>query len=148
MSVFLDSPWIALFPLVWIGGWIGASVLYRLREGKAVFPGLPDGAVFAQRMASGRSLRTWWTSLGGAKNCLTVGVTRTELVVTPMFPFNLMFLPEIYGLELRIPLTAITRVEKKPGALGQRLVVHFGDKGPMELRLGDPAAFERALKRS
>lgn len=143
----LDTPWIFLFPFIWIIGWVGVSVIYRLRVGKPLFPRIPGDAIVSQRLASGRNRRNWLIGLGRARNCLNVAVTRNELLVSPMFPFNLMFLPEIYGLEVRLPLSSITSVERTASLWGEMLTVHFGDKGPLDLRLRDPDSFERALTR-
>jgi hypothetical protein len=88
-----------LIPLLWISGWIGASVVFRLSRGKPLWPSAAPNSRFVERWASGNCLDTLWSRLGGARNCLLVVLTDTELYVTPQFPFNLMFLPEIYGLE-------------------------------------------------
>ena len=91
-----------LIPLLWISAWVGASVVFRVSKGKPLWPSAPPNARFVERRASGNCLDTLWSRLGGARNCLLVTLTDTELYVSPQFPFNLMFLPEIYGLEDRI----------------------------------------------
>jgi hypothetical protein len=91
-----------LIPLLWISGWIGASVVFRLNRGKPLWPSAPPNSRFVERWASGNCLDTFWGRRGGARNCLLVTLSDTELYVSPQFPFNLMFLPEIYGLEDRI----------------------------------------------
>ena len=133
--------------LAWIVTVVGISVAYRLRRGKPIFPGRPVGTTFLARRASGRSLDTPWGRLGGASNCLQVAVMPDVLLVTPTFPFNLMFLPEIYGLEHRIPLRAITGVEQHRGLLGSSVLVSFGTDKPhrIELRVKKPEALTAAL---
>src|SRR5262245_12022337 len=97
----------AIAPLVVL---IIESILYRRHHGKPVlFFGLHD-ATYQQRSASGRSNRSWLTKLGGAANCLVVAVARGRLIVRPWFPFTLMFLPEIYGLECDLPVGDILGV--------------------------------------
>jgi len=92
-----------LVPLLWIAAYIGASIIFRLSREKPLWPSAPSDARFVERHASGSCLDTLWGRLGGARNCLLVTLTPAELYVTPQFPFNLMFLPEIYGLEARVP---------------------------------------------
>ena len=48
------------------------------------------------------------------------------MIAQPRFPFNLMFLPEIYGLEYNIPGLNIRTVEKK-GKLFKGVEVQFID---------------------
>jgi hypothetical protein len=91
-----------LIPILWISGWIGASVVFRFNKGKPLRPSAPADARFVERWASGNCLDTLWSRLGGARNCLLVTLSESELYVCPQFPFNLMFLPEIYGLEDRV----------------------------------------------
>lgn len=55
-----------------------------------------------------------------------VAVTPDSLIVQPRFPFNLMFMPEIYGLEYHIPGLNIRSVEKK-GTLFKGVEVQFID---------------------
>lgn len=100
------------FLLIWLGGWIVASISFRISRGKPIFPSVPDDAVYAERWGSGRNLAIFWGRFGGANNCLVFAVTRDRLVVLPRFPFNLMFLPEILGLEFDVALEDLTNVER------------------------------------
>ena len=114
---------------------IGMSVVFRWNKGKPVFPTLPDGAVFVDKSASGR-----WAS-----NCLLVAVTDEALSVVPKFPFNLMFLPEIYGLERTIPVGSILKVQQLRGfGLGNNVSVDYG-AATLRLRVRNPKAFVDAL---
>ena len=117
----MDGPpnWFFLFPLVWIGLVIGASIIYRLSKGKPIWYRDPPNNLFLEKRASGNSRRAWYTQLGGARNALAVAVTPEHLIIRPLFPFNLMFLPEVYGLEAVIPIGRIRSVE-----VGR----HFGQK--------------------
>ena len=99
-------------PLVWILLWVVASIIYRSSRGKAILPSKPKNSLFCEGWASGHSNTNIFTKLGGARNCLLVAVTPDALIIQPRFPFNLMFLPEIYGLEYRIPGLNIRAVEK------------------------------------
>jgi hypothetical protein len=118
---------IVAFPLVWIGGFIAASVIYRTARDKPVFPAVPDDALYAEGWGSGRNRSTWWGSLGGASNCLIIAITPDRLVAVPRFPFSLMFLPEIYGLELDIPLKEIMRIERKRLLWRNMVLITFRD---------------------
>ncbi len=144
-GAFLDFWFAASF--LWLGGWIAASIFYRRINDKPIIPRLPEDALFKERRGSGRSRKNAITSIGGASNCLLVAVTDTELIVTPFFPFNLMFLPELYGLEMRVPRLSIAGVEEKRGLFGTTISIRFtgDDPAPMDLRLRKGDAFLRAL---
>jgi hypothetical protein len=137
----------ALFSIVWIAGWIATSILYRRRLRKPLFPRVPDSADFAETWRSGRSLKNFLTRIGGASNCLLVYVDNGTLTIVPMFPFNLMFLPEIYGLEIVAPVDAV-RLAETDGLLRKRVVLSVD--GPREQRfeisLRDLEAFRRSLE--
>lgn len=143
---FLTAP----LTLLWLGGWVAASVLHRRRRGKPIFPSAPADAVFLEKKASGASKKNILTVLGGASGCLIVAVTPSHLMVRPMFPFNLMFLPEVYGLEFEIPLRSLRAVDERDTILGRVLEIEF-DSEPktarIELRLKDAAGFLRAIGR-
>jgi hypothetical protein len=138
-----------LLPLVWIGGWIAASVWFRRANGKPVIPQKPRDAVFCEDWCSGRSLRNGLTRIGGASNCLLIHVSDGQLVVTPRFPFTLMFLPELYGLDLRVSIASIAGVEPVQHFWGRalRLSFHSGDPAPIELKLHDERRFIDSLGR-
>jgi hypothetical protein len=100
-----------LVPLLWIGAWVGASLVYRRMRGKPLVYARLPGTKYRQTNASGNSHRSWITSLGGASGCLVVQVTEDELDIHPFPPFNWFFLPEIYGLEYRVPLSSVRSAE-------------------------------------
>jgi len=142
----MTSDWPFVFALFWIGGWIAASIIYRRINGKSVFPRSPLGAVFRERMASGWNDGSWIGRIGGASRCLLVAVTDREIVITPFFPFNLMFLPEIYGLEIRTSLSQIRRVEERRWFFRDSIIVDMGNGQRFGLILRDPEAFKAALR--
>ncbi len=86
--------WFPFLAVGWIVFVIGVSIVFRRSRGKPLFPKVPVDAIYVEKSASGR-----WAS-----NCLLVAVTQKALSVVPKFPFNLMFLPEVYGLERTIPI--------------------------------------------
>jgi hypothetical protein len=139
------SFWIIILPWVWILGWIVVSAFYRRSKGKAVLTRAPEDSLFVEKWTSGRELGGIRT-LGGAKNCLIVAVTIDTLFVSPCFPFSLMFLPEIWGLEHRIRTRDIRSVDRRQGIFGSTQVVTFEGSRRLELRLRNPQGFERALK--
>jgi hypothetical protein len=103
-----------------------------------VFPAVPDDAIYVDKWASGR-----WAS-----NCLLVAVTGKALSVVPKFPFNLMFLPEIYGLERTIPVRFIREVRRLHGfGLGNNVAVDYGE-AELRLKVRNPQAYVDALARS
>ena len=140
---FLPAP----IAILWIAAVIAVSIFYRRQNGKPVYPTRPLDALFYEGFASGRKMTNLFTRLGGANNCLMVAVTPSAFSVVPRFPFNLMFLPEIFGLELRIPRSAIRSVERKSNLFGQWIIVSFfiDRPGQIALRLRDPDAFTEAL---
>ena len=139
-----------LLALAWALLFIGASVVFRLTQGKFIFrPDLP-GATFTERWRSGRSLRNPMTRLAGASRCLWVTVTADSLLVGSHFPFSLMFMPEFYGLEHDVRLSDISGVEQRRGLFGRpSVVVRFRraamEDDALELELLDPEAFTAAL---
>ncbi len=124
-------------PLLWVSFWIVASVIYRRSRGKAIYPSKPKDSLYYEGWASGHSNSNIFTKLGGARNCLLVAITPDSLIIQPRFPFNLMFLPEIYGLEYRIPGLNIRSVEKKGRVFGKGVEVQFidTDGGEKSVRL-------------
>lgn len=141
------SIWVFLAPWLWILCWFGTSIVFRLNRGKPVYTKAPEGAVYKENWGSGRSLDTIWGRIGGANNCLIIAVTRDVLVVTPHFPFNLGFLPEIYGLELTAPLKRVRIENPAAGLFRSRvvIVVEGPDQKRMDLKLRDRDAFLAAL---
>ena len=130
-----------------VGGALIASIFFRLMKGGPVVPRAPSDAVFHESWRSGRSLRNALTRFGGARNCLMVYVQGNELVITPKFPFTLMFLPEIFGLEVKAPVTSIAAVERTSGPVGRVLRITFAEGGPppMEVTLRDENGLIRHL---
>ena len=120
---------------LWLAGVVGASVVYRRARGKPVlFFGI-RGAQFLERFASGFSHDTWYTRLGGASNCLVVAVSERRLIVRPWFPFNMLFLPEIYALEHEIPLAQVMDVSVTKWWGHRRVVVRCRDSENQERAL-------------
>lgn len=135
---FLGVTWI------WIAVVIAASFFVRRSRGKAIFAHSPDGCVFEENRTSGRELGGV-RALGGAGNALKVCVIKDTLFVMPNFPFTLMFLPEIWGLDHVIPLKDIRRIEETSGVFGSSVIVHLSDDRRIELRLRNPDGFKRAI---
>lgn len=135
---------------VWITFVIIASIVYRRTKSKPFCVVEPDNPLFIEKWTSGRSLRNVIGRLGGARNCLFVAVTRIELIVRPHFPFNLFFLPEIYGLEIVVPRASVRGVELKSGAISDSVLINI-DRSPdigfqLELRLRAPTEFIQAMR--
>jgi hypothetical protein len=96
--------------LLWIVGLFTVSAVYRQMTQKPILFFTVPKAIFVQHTASGFCRDTWWRQLGGASNCLVVAISQQRLVIRPFTPFNLMFLPEIYGLEYDVPLNNVVTV--------------------------------------
>lgn len=140
------APWsiipFVLAPLA-LAAAIAASALIRLNRGKPLVPRVPAHAAFSERSCSARSLRNIVTRLGGASNCITVTICDGRLRISPQFPFTLMFLPEIYDLDIDVPISAVVGVEATRQWHGRSLRLSFrsGERAPIELRLDDEQGF-------
>jgi hypothetical protein len=128
------SIWI---PFIWLPLVIGLSVAVRRFRDKPIFPRAPKDPAFVERGASG----------GFASRCLLVAVTDDAVIVTPTFPFNLMFLPEIYGLELHIPLQNVTRLIRIHAWLASNVQIFYGTGNKrLALTLRDPDRFLKCIR--
>jgi hypothetical protein len=107
--------WARLIPFLSVVAWLGASLGYRRMRGKPLFYARLPGTKYRQTNASGRSHRSRITSLGGASRVLVVQVTADELDIHLQPPFNWFFMPEIYGLEYRVPLSSVRSAELRKG---------------------------------
>jgi len=82
---------------------VALSIVYRVTKRKSIVSIPEQDVLFKERWASGFTQKNLLTKLGGAGNCLSITLSRNALIIRPMFPFNLMFLPEVYDLEHVIP---------------------------------------------
>ncbi|MFC1773538.1 hypothetical protein ACFL3A_09325 [Pseudomonadota bacterium] len=125
--------------IAWLVIVILASMVYRSINKKGVSPLTGTEFQFSEKGASGWSHKNFLTKLGGARNCLNVELGRAGLWIRPFFPFNLMFLPELYDLEHFIPREKIQGVNPQQRIWGKSVVIDFtSEKGidkRVELRL-------------
>jgi hypothetical protein len=142
-------PFFFAFCVAWVGFWLVISAYLRRRSGKPLFPTMPIDAAFKENACSGRSLKNLLTSIGGAHGALQIYVKGGNLVITPLFPFNLLFLPEIYGLDYEVPVRRISRVERNSSLFGESLRIHFENGAPpsVEVRVRKPEELIQALAR-
>jgi hypothetical protein len=144
-------PFYFAFSILWNVGLLIASIVHRRAQGLPILFWTVPNADFVENGASGHSHRTWYTKLGGANRCLVVAVDRGRLIIRPQFPFNLMFLPLVFGLEHDVPVDRVSSVVIKPGRLGNRLEVQFRDTNGADeqvtLYLRRPDDFLSALTR-
>ncbi len=148
MTTTNTDSWI--LPVSWISAWLVASVIYRRKKGKIIIPRKPRDALFFEGWASGRSDKTIFGKLGGGANgCLMVCVVANTLIVVPRFPFNLMFIPEIFGLEYYIPRGNIRSVMIRRGILRRSVKVEFISESDgvvsVNLFLKKPDSFLQAI---
>ena len=136
--------------IAWVFTITLVSVIFRKAKGKALLVVEPASALFTERWTSGRSLGNFIGRLGGARNCLFVAVTDDALIVRLHFPFSMLFLPEIYGLEMTVERARVRDVSLVSGLMGSRSLVTIekpsGSRFQFELRLRDPEGFEQALR--
>lgn len=135
------------FAFVWLIGGALVSALWRKRTGRPIFPHLPKQADFAEAGCSGRNLQSAITSIDGARNVLLVSIIEGQLSIVPMFPFNLLFLPEIWGLEFHLPVAAIVSLSTRNGLNGTTVTLELpsGMRGHFDLRLRNPGGFIGAI---
>jgi hypothetical protein len=125
-----------------------ASIFYRAWKGKKHLA-IPEFDLrFSEKWVSGSSNKNRLTKLGGASNCLAVELSKNALVIRPMFPFNLAFLPQVYDLEHFIPTNKIKSVQ--PDGTGDKgsVIVEFesaGGEKRIELLLKKRQEFLRAV---
>jgi hypothetical protein len=149
---FLQNHLLALWSICL--GWVLVVFTFKYfwHRAKGRFPADPPAGslIFSESFASGRSLRSWWTRLGGASNCLKVMLTRERLVIRPFFPF-LVLGPDL-DLVHHIPLTNIETVTKNTGLLKSglrlRFRLHNGEMRELEILSKKPAELERVLESS
>ena len=121
--------------LLWLALVTFASVMYRKRKGKPIFPKIPLDSIYVEKRAGA----PW------ASRCLLVVVTPKLLAITPTFPFTLFFLPEIYRLERAEWLSSIKCVEVRSSLWPLNTIVKLKDGNAIKLRLKRPNAFAAVI---
>ena len=78
-----------------------------------------------------------------------MALTPQKLIIIPIFPFNLMFLPEIYGLDHSLDISAIREIADRKGILGRHVTITYADPKVcrVELRLRHHDAFIYSLRK-
>jgi len=132
------------FCALWtIGGF--AWMLWR-RKKRNLFPDEAKDVVYEERTASGRSHKNWYSKLGGAQNCLRLVITKTELWITPIFPFSA--LAGTFDLDHRIPLEKISSIDANKIMFKKSLLITYRDpkdeKRVVEVIPKDAEGFEMA----
>jgi hypothetical protein len=127
-----------------------SSVLYRLSKAKPLLRSdFPDSR-FTETWSSGQSNRNILARLAGAKGFLWIIVTKDHLHASPHFPFNLMFLPEAFGWDHRVPGKTIVDVrETSPASQRRGVLIRYrhatGDEELLELQVSNVPALMKAL---
>jgi hypothetical protein len=136
------------FSAAWLLCWAAASVAWRLLKGKPVFYRRPSAVRFREWNGSGNSCRNWFTRLAGANGCLVVQVTDAGLDIHPFVPFNWMFLPEILGIEHRVPLKDVLSVTPLPDdrTLDFTVLRKFVKRRGVEVEILSPAGERETVR--
>jgi hypothetical protein len=136
--------WLIAFVIIATRAFIGVKSL-RAR-GLSIRPQLPADALFGESGASGHSEATLLTRHAGASRCLLVSITRKELVVESMFPFNVVMYQNPFDLEHRVPIGSIGNAWQVDA---KSIRVSFVDPGQkshtLRLYLKQPAKFLATL---
>ena len=141
---------ITMFAAVVLIGITVGSIIYRLQKSKPIMKSEFREPRFSETWCSGQSDRNVLARLGIAKNILWVVVTKDELHVSPHFPFSLMFFPEAFGLDHRVPGRAIMEVRNKSSTSPtDGILVKYrhatGVEENLELHANDASSLMRAL---
>jgi hypothetical protein len=109
------------------------SVVYRLYKTKPLLkPDFPDSRL-TETWSSGQSDRNILARLAGAKSFLWITVTQDHLHVSLHFPFNLIFLPEAFGWDHRVPGKTIMNVRESASRARGILIRYRHATGKEEL---------------
>ena len=146
---FIEAYFLELWLLCF--GWILVVFTFKYfwQRSKGHFPEDPasTSTVFSESFASGRSLKSWFTRLGGASNCLKVMLTRDRSIIRPLFPF-LVLGPEL-DLVHSIPLTSLESIDKRTGSFRSCIRIRFklpaGEQREIEIQSKKPGQLENAL---
>ena len=122
---------------------------YRNRKLGIVFPPIKSiQTKFHECFASGSSNKTFWTKFGGARNCLKVTVTESEVWIRTFFPFTL--LAADLDLTHRIPKSSIISIQNSQSSFRPSLLLDFrlpdGGERRLTLRLKHPEDFLSACQ--
>ena len=121
--------------ILWIFSIAIASIIYRRKNGKPIFPAIPENAIYVEKRAGA----PW------AQRCLLVVVTPEILAVTPTFPFTLFFLPEVYRMEKAEWLSSIVGVDVRSSMWPLNTTVRLKNGKKFRLRLKRPKDFAAVI---
>lgn len=124
------------------------TIIRRASKGQLNAPRPPTDAVFVERWASGRDLGSGRQSMGGARRCLFVALTKGRLITALQPPFNLFSRSD---LEHDIPLGNVTGLTEAIGSWrGPSVRLRFRDPHgigqEIELLLDDQRRFMDAWR--
>ena len=149
LQQFLHDNFICLFLLCFVLVAIISGIRhYRRKRSGIVFPQVSSERIrFDEKAASGYSHKSLFTKFGGAKQCLCVTVTDTEVWIRTFFPFSVF--AQRCDLEHRIPKACIMGLRSKQSAFGRTITLDYhderGQSHTLTLMLKRPDDFLRAL---
>ncbi len=100
---------IAVWSILAIFAIIKYTRIYRSKVGRVFPPKDPKEVLYEEYSVSGRSMKSLYTRLGGANNCLRLVVGVEKFWVTVMSPFNLI--GNQFDLEHEISYKDITELQ-------------------------------------
>lgn len=131
--------------LILLAGIASGSVFYRLHKAKPIMRTVLSQPIFSELWCSGQSDRNPLARLVVAKKFLWVIVTKSDLHVSPHFPFSLMFLPEALGLDHRVPGRSILDLRQGSSSVVVKYRHATGDEEHLKLWVDDIPALMSAL---
>jgi hypothetical protein len=145
----LNHPWLIFFLIVSGIAAFGLDYFQHKRTG-LVFPKLaPELIMFEEYSVSGCSHESNVTRMKGAKKCLHITVTESELWIRPTG--WLCFMAPAYDLEHRIAKSSLSIVEplETQAVFSQTVVIDYRDEQNqyhrLSLKLKSPEDFLKAL---
>lgn len=103
------------------------------RNQRGLFRKPPDAVLYEETMASGHSMKSWHLKLRGARNCLRLLISNTELWVTPIFPFSA--LAAFSDLDHRISLSKIQSITLQSSLFSKSLRISYQGSDNVEHKI-------------
>ena len=126
LQTFITENFEIIFACVLVSSVCVFAWLFWLQKQNNVFPEKAKAIIYQENFASGSSHKNWLTKHGGARNCLRLIVTDTELWIRPFFPFSA--LAGVFDLNHRIPLEKITSISSNKIMFKHSILLSYQDE--------------------
>ena len=134
--------------VAWAASMFAAKYYWHKSRGRFLKDPPDSEIIYKESWASGRSMKSFRTRLGGASNCLKLMLTSDNLLITPVFPFSILG-PEL-DLIHAIPIESIVSLDHDAAFFRKPLRIRFrnedGTEGEVEVISRKPQEFEAAIE--